>query len=114
LEKVMDLLIRFLAGGVVVSVFALIGGMLRPKSFAGLFAAAPSVALATLTLTVMRKGPFYAVIEARSMIMGAVAFLLYACIVSAVLFRTHNSALSTAVIALIAWAGIAFGLEMML
>jgi hypothetical protein len=110
----MDLLIRFLAGGVVVSVFALIGGMLRPKSFAGLFAAAPSVALATLTLTVMRKGPSYAAIEARSMIMGAVAFLLYACIVSRTLFRTHNSPLSTAVIALIVWAGIALGLEMML
>ena len=40
--------IRFLIGGVVVSVFAIVGDVLKPKSFAGLFGAAPSVALATL------------------------------------------------------------------
>jgi hypothetical protein len=39
---------RFLIGGFVVSAFALLGDLLRPKSFAGLFGAAPSVALATL------------------------------------------------------------------
>jgi hypothetical protein len=43
-----QILIRFLVGGAVVSVFALIGDVLKPKSFAGLFGAAPSVALATL------------------------------------------------------------------
>jgi hypothetical protein len=46
----MDYLIRFLAGGVLVSLFAIVGDVLRPKSFAGLIGAAPSVALATLTL----------------------------------------------------------------
>ena len=39
---------RFLIGGVAVSLFAVLGDLLRPKSFAGLFGAAPSVALATL------------------------------------------------------------------
>ena len=43
-----EYLIRFLVGGVVVSAFAMLGDILRPKSFAGLFGAAPSVALATL------------------------------------------------------------------
>jgi uncharacterized membrane protein YjjP (DUF1212 family) len=62
----MDLLIRFFTGGIVVSLFALIGGVLRPKSFAGLFAAATSVALATITLTVMRKRPANAAIEELS------------------------------------------------
>ena len=47
-----QILIRFLVGGAVVSVFALIGDLVKPKSFAGLFGAAPSVALATLGLTV--------------------------------------------------------------
>ena len=42
-----DLLLRFLIGGLVVSVFALVGDLFRPKSFAGLFSAAPSVALAS-------------------------------------------------------------------
>jgi len=45
----MDLILRFLVGGAVVSFFAMVGDTLKPKSFAGLFAAAPSVALATRT-----------------------------------------------------------------
>jgi hypothetical protein len=35
----------FFVGGVVVSLFAILGNPLKPKSFAGLFGAAPSVAL---------------------------------------------------------------------
>jgi hypothetical protein len=37
-----EMVIRFFIGGVVVSLFAIIGDNLRPKSFAGLFGAAPS------------------------------------------------------------------------
>jgi hypothetical protein len=47
-----QILIRFFVGGAVVSAFAILGDLLKPKSFAGLFGAAPSVALATLGLTV--------------------------------------------------------------
>jgi Protein of unknown function (DUF3147) len=110
----MDLLVRFITGGIVVSLFALIGGVLRPKSFVGLLAAAPSVALATITLTVMRKGPGYAAIEARSMIFGAAAFLIYAVIVSPTLFRTNHDVLSTTAVSLIAWFGITFLIEALL
>lgn len=110
----MDLLVRFITGGIVVSLFALVGGVLRPKSFAGLFAAAPSVALATITLTVVRKGPGYAAIEARSMIFGAAAFLIYAVIVSRTLFRTNHDVLTTTAIALITWFGIAFVIKALL
>ena len=35
-----EYVVRFLVGGVVVSAFAMLGDVLRPKSFAGLFAAA--------------------------------------------------------------------------
>jgi hypothetical protein len=45
-----DYALRSLIGGLVVSLFAVIGDVLRPKSFAGLFGAAPSIALATLGL----------------------------------------------------------------
>ena len=69
-----QILVRFLVGGAVVSAFALIGDLLKPKSFAGLFGAAPSVALATLGLTVASEGASYAATEARSMMAGAVAF----------------------------------------
>ena len=46
---------RFLIGGLAVSVFALLGDMLRPKTFAGLFGAAPFVALATLGIAVVAR-----------------------------------------------------------
>jgi hypothetical protein len=52
--------VRFLVGGIVVSTFAILGDVLRPKSFAGLFGAAPSVALATLGIAVYRHGAGYA------------------------------------------------------
>jgi hypothetical protein len=66
----MELVVRFLLGGLIVSIFAIVGDVLRPKSFAGLFGAAPSVALATLALTLLTKGRQYAALEARSMIAG--------------------------------------------
>ena len=55
-----EYVVRFLVGGVVVSAFAMLGDMLRPKSFAALFGAAPSVALATLGIGVHRHGADYA------------------------------------------------------
>jgi hypothetical protein len=69
---------RFLVGGLVVSAFAALGDVLKPKSFAGLFGAAPSIALATLGLTVISDGKSNAAQEARSMIAGAAAFFVYA------------------------------------
>lgn len=53
--------LRFLAGGIAVSAFAL-----RPKNFAGLFGAAPSIALATLLITLSQKGTPFAAVEGRS------------------------------------------------
>ena len=51
-----ELAIRFVLGGLFVSAFAVIGDMLHPKSFAGIFGAAPSVALASLGLTFLTQG----------------------------------------------------------
>ena len=52
--------IKALLGGSMVTAFAVIGHVLRPKWFAGLFAAAPSVAVASLAVTVIDKGHRYA------------------------------------------------------
>jgi hypothetical protein len=103
-------LIRFLVGGVVVSGFAALSECFRPKSFAGLFGAAPSIALATLGLTVMHSGRTFAAIEARSMIFGAAAFVLYAHLCSRVLMRQQRSALVTTMLLLPVWLGASFGL----
>ena len=84
-----QLIIRFVVGGLFVSAFALIGSMLKPKSFAGLFGAAPSVALATLALTISKNGKPYAAIEARSMVTGAAALFVYCIVVLLLLKRTR-------------------------
>jgi hypothetical protein len=56
-------LIRFFAGGLMVSAFAAVGDVVRPKSFAGLFGAAPSIAIATLLIALLKQGPSYIAIE---------------------------------------------------
>src|SRR5258708_19904386 len=71
-----ELFTTFVVGGTVVSFFAVLGDLLKPKTFAGLLGAAPSDALATLSLTVLKDGKAYAQTEARSMIVGAIAFFL--------------------------------------
>jgi len=105
-----DLIFRFLIGGTLVSTFALVGDVVRPKSFAGLFGAAPSIALATLGLTVAAKGRGYAAMEARSMIAGAIAFSLYALIVSKVMMRYKPPALAATSTLMLVWLAVAFGL----
>ncbi|HEY6456094.1 MAG TPA: DUF3147 family protein [Steroidobacteraceae bacterium] len=104
-----DLVIRFVVGGGVVAAFAALGDVLRPKSFAGLFGAAPSVALATLGLTITSKGSSYAALEARSMMIGALAFVVYAHICARLLLRrTYHSALVT-IAGLVPWLLLALG-----
>lgn len=103
----MEYLVRFVVGGFVVSVFALLGGVLKPKSFGGLFGAAPSVALATISLTLMKDGRNYAATEARSMIIGAVAFAIYAYLSSKLMMQGRRSALSVTTALLSIWLGAA-------
>ena len=105
-----ELLLRFVVGGVIVSLFAALGSALKPKSFAGLFGAAPSVALATISLTVMKEGKVYAAVEARSMILGSIAFFVYAWIVCRLLMRTKSHVLLTTSACLWLWFACAIGL----
>jgi len=107
---IFELLLRFVVGGLVVSFFAMLGGALKPKSFAGLLGSAPSVALATLSLTVLKKGKPYAAVEAQSMICGAVAFVFYAWLVCHLLMRKKVHVLGTTSVALIVWLVFAVGL----
>lgn len=105
-----EILIRFVVGGLVVSIFAVIGSIFKPKSFAGLFGAAPSVALATLGLTLAKKGTDYAGTEARSMIAGAIAFFAYACYVSWSMKNERIRAITVTVSAVPLWIAVAFTL----
>ncbi len=93
-----------------VSMFATLGDLFKPKSFAGLFGAAPAVALATLVLTVTSNGAFYAATESRSMIAGAIAFFFYASFVSWILMRYHKKVLTVALSAIPIWFAVALSL----
>jgi hypothetical protein len=106
----MDTVFRFLIGGVVVSLFAALGDVLRPKSFAGLFGAAPSIALATIGLTIHQNGKAYAALECRSMMLGAAAFFIYALLVSWVLRRYKPSALIATLTLMPIWFGVSLSL----
>jgi hypothetical protein len=105
-----ELVLRFAIGGVVVSAFSVMGGVLRPKTFAGLFGAAPSVALATLALTFHKDGHAYAALEGRSMMLGAVAMGAYAWVVAMILFRARHNTLLVTSLSLAVWLGVALGL----
>src|ERR1700743_1222374 len=105
-----EMLFRFLVGGIVVSIFSALGDVLKPKSFAGLFSAAPSVALATLALTIVKDGTRYTAVEARAMLAGAVALGVYSHLVMKVMAHRKRSALLVSVSLLSVWFAVAFGI----
>jgi hypothetical protein len=105
-----ELITRFLIGGVAVSLFAFTEDVLRPKSFAGLFGAARSIALATIGLTVATSGAQYASIKSPSMVLGESGFLAYAIAVSYVSARSKPSTLLAMISLMPVWAATSFGL----
>ncbi|MBV9279414.1 MAG: DUF3147 family protein [Chloroflexi bacterium] len=105
-----ELLIRFIAGGLVVCAFAVIGDILQPKSFGGIFGAAPSVALATLGLTFAAHGGSYVGLEGRSMVAGAVALLVYSLLAAWLLWNRKGNTLVTAGAVILAWLAVAIGI----
>jgi hypothetical protein len=109
-----EMIFRFVVGGAAVCFFAALGDILKPKSFAGLLGAAPSVALATLSLTLMKEGHVYAQLEARSMVLGGFAFFLYAWSVAWLLVRNRSvrqrfSVLAIASSSLALWVAASLG-----
>ena len=110
----MEYVIRFVAGGLIVSLFAMIGDILRPKSFAGLFGAAPSVALVSLTLAFWNHAPLTFQSRDGPMILGAIAFAVYSFLVCQLLMRVRCSTLTATSTAIVAWLFVAIGLEQIL
>jgi hypothetical protein len=82
---------------------------LRPKSFAGLFGAAPSIALATLLITLSHKGAPFAAVEGRSMIVGAFALASYSWVVCVLLKKYLLSSWTATTAAMVIWFVTALG-----
>jgi hypothetical protein len=102
------LAVRGLVGGSFVVLFAVAGELLRPKSFGGIFAAAPSVALASLMITAVAKGEMAVWASAVGMVAGAVA-MVAACVVGIDAVKRFG-AMRGALASLMIWMLVAAGL----
>ena len=103
--------LKAVSGGIAVVGFSLLGQAGRPKRFSGLFAAAPSVALASLAMTVIAKGAGGAVPYAQGMLMGSAGMVAY-CLVSLYLVERLHALLGS-ILAWLAWFVVAGGLYLM-
>ena len=102
---------RAIIGGAAVVGFSLVGEAGRPKRFAGLFAAAPSVALASLAITVVEKGRLATVPYAKGMLFGSAGMLAYCLVTLFLVERLH--ALLGSLISWLAWFIVAGGLYLL-
>lgn len=101
------IVVKAVLGGTLVSAFAVVGHVLRPKWFAGLFGAAPSVAIASLSVAVLDKGHHTASIAAYAMIFGAAGFVVFGLCVRPLMARFH--AAWAALLGCAAWVLVAVG-----
>lgn len=76
MNPVVVIAMKAVNGGLLVVVFALVGEVLKPKRFAGLFGAAPSVALANLAVIALAESVGSAKVSSVGMISGGVAMVL--------------------------------------
>lgn len=93
--------LKALFGGTLVVAFSGLGDVLKPRAFAGLFGAAPSVAVASLFVTVMASGAARAVVSSRGMVAGAAGMVAY-CVAASALVKRFG-ALAGSVLAYLAW-----------
>jgi Protein of unknown function (DUF3147) len=100
-ETVAEVMLKALAGGLLVLTFAAIAQVLTPKRFAGIFAAAPSVALGSLIVTVAFSGDKNLPPSGAGMAVGGAAFVVY-CLAAVPLVR-HFGAWKGSAAALVMW-----------
>jgi hypothetical protein len=84
---VITVLAKTVCGGILVLAFAALAETLRPKRFAGIFSAAPSVAIAGVVVGTFADGAPAQSLAARTMIAGALALTVYSAVAVAALRR---------------------------
>ena len=109
-----EIILRFLIGGTIVSLFAVVGGLFKPPTFAGLFGSAPSVALATLSIAFVSHGDAYVATEAQWMMIGAVALVAYSAACAWTVSRPRMPVWVAAGCSWLMWLGVAFTLRAVL
>jgi uncharacterized membrane protein (GlpM family) len=94
-------LLKGLAGGSLVVAFAVLSEVVAPKRFAGLFGAAPAVAIAGLGLVLLSKGAHDARENSIGMIAGCLGMSCYAA--STVRLLKHTRARAGTALGMVAW-----------
>ena len=102
---VVEVMLKALAGGVLVLAFAALSKVLKPERFAGVISAAPSVALGSLAVTLAFSGTKDLAAIGSGMAVGAAAFVVY-CLATAPLVRRFGP-WKGSVGALLVWAAVA-------
>lgn len=105
MNEISTLAIKAIDGGLFVVIFALVGEVARPKRFAGLFSAAPSVALANLIVVIAVKGSKDAAQNLVGMLAGATA-LVAVCALGVLLIPRLRAARASVALCL-AWLVVA-------
>jgi uncharacterized membrane protein (GlpM family) len=102
---VAEVALKALAGGLLVLAFAALSKGIKPERFAGVFSAAPSVALASLAVTLIFTGTEDLPGIGAGMVAGAAAFVVY-CLAAVPLVRRFGAWKGSAG-ALVVWAAVA-------
>jgi uncharacterized membrane protein (GlpM family) len=105
----MPIVLRFFVGGLFVVLFSVLGETFKPKSFAGIFGAAPSIALAGLILCFTEHGERDTLLMVHSMSFGAISLLLYCVSLEVLLRRTRVTPWLSAALLWIEWLATAWG-----
>ena len=107
MEPVPLLLLKGLVGGLGVIAFAALARVMRPERLAGIFCAAPSVAVGSLAVVVLVNTERDGLLAARGMVVGAVA-LVGACLVGALVARpADGSAIPISAATCLSWLALA-------
>ncbi|ETK30610.1 hypothetical protein [Microbispora sp. ATCC PTA-5024] len=104
-SRIVEVVLKALVGGAFVLAFAALAETLSPKRLAGVFSAAPSVALASLIVTAGFTGVGDVLASAHGMWIGAAGFALY-CVAAVPLVRRWG-AWRGALAALTVWGAVA-------
>jgi uncharacterized membrane protein (GlpM family) len=104
-ETVAEVALKALTGGLLVLAFAAVSKVLKPERFAGVFSAAPSVALGSLAVTLVFTGTKDLAAIGAGMAVGAAAFVVY-CLATAPLVRRFGGWKGSAG-ALLIWVAVA-------
>ncbi len=97
----LELIGESMLGGILVVVFSIIGEIIKPRTFSGLFGSAPSIALGGLIISAVTQNISFLKQQLIGMIFGSFGMIVY-CITAYLLLK-RIKALKASSLALITW-----------